>query len=326
MTMLKRKEIPSKPRFRYVIEKAHELLIEIGITSFPVDIDYVSEELSDRLDIISYSAAKGIMKADDPFNLHKLHTEARTLKPRYDSLALIVYDDTLNVPFSRIRWSIMHEIAHVILGHLDDFELTRLDRKSNSEYGVLEVEANFFVSEFLMPTPILKAINPDSPEKIASAFQVSEEASVKKYNMLLNSYRTEYKYSELLYRTFFNYIHPSDEKKYIPDSDFIEFDNWNYIREKLRGSFTEDILNGSSAYFDDEDHLLIYSPLILFDIRIKERVILDAIWEYTPYRPEIMLVYSTPDSRFKLVSSYVGAVKCTSPMPDILEDPNLELI
>lgn len=52
----------------------------------------------------------------------------------------------------------MHEIGHIVLGHLTDFGETALDRGglTQKKYGVLEVEAHYFAAEFLMPTALLK--------------------------------------------------------------------------------------------------------------------------------------------------------------------------
>lgn len=320
MTMQTKRKIPDKPRFNLVRNKAHKFLIDFGFTELPVSIERVIEEmsyLSYNVYMTSYSDALKTMNTPDPFNLKSSNTEALTI--RVDDKYIIIYDDTLFVPETRIRWSQMHEIAHILLGHLNDFSSADI---TSAKYRVLEVEANYFVSEFLMPTPVIQSIGNMTTEQICRTFFVSEEAARKKISQLQNNY-FESSFAEKLYRNFYDIIHRKSEVFTPDNSDYTVFENWNYIREKLKDSFEEDILEGSSAFFDDDGNLIIYSPLILFDIRVNESVILNAIRTYTSYKPENMLVYSTPDSRYHLVASAVGAVEYNGSIQELLADKNM---
>ena len=70
----------------------------------------------------------------------------------------IVYDDVTVNSSDRIAWTIMHEIGHIILGHLVEFSETALNRGgiTSKQYGVLEIEAHYFAAEFLMDRILLK--------------------------------------------------------------------------------------------------------------------------------------------------------------------------
>ena len=156
--MPREKKIPEKPRFDFVTQTAYKFLLECGYSRFPVSPYDVLDELGDCVVCLPWTEAKKVMKSEDPFHLRQLQAEGRTIRMRTNGMYYIVYDDvTINSP-DRISWTIMHEIGHIILGHLVEFTETALNRggMTSEQYGVLEVEAHYFAAEFLMPTAILK--------------------------------------------------------------------------------------------------------------------------------------------------------------------------
>lgn len=326
-TKNQRRKIPDKPRFRYAAQKAHDLLIELGINRFPISTDVIIDELDYKFRILSYSQAKEILKTDDPFHLHQTHSEARTIKIREQDTAMIIYDDTLNVPNSRIRWSIVHEIGHIMLGHLDDFENTSLNRGgiTDSEYGVLEVEAHHFASEFLMPTPILKALENINVESIISIFDVSDEAARKKYDSLnIDFWPAATITSELLYRNFYDFIHP-ESFCYVPEEEsYDKFSYWNYIKDKISPLFEEDVLRDTTAY-EDEDNLILYTRHDPFTVRLNEVKVLALIKKYTKCKFNCMVVRNIPGG-FHLDSTCVKTVECNKSIKEMLESDDFPFI
>lgn len=86
---------------------------------------------------------------------------------------LIVYDDSVRSP-ERIRFSLFHELGHILLGHFRDRNPGSLPQEDSR---VLETEANIFARNMLCPPPIVDLIrgNPADP-KWAALFCVSESA------------------------------------------------------------------------------------------------------------------------------------------------------
>lgn len=85
-------------------------------------------------------------------------------------------------------------MAHIFCRHLVDFEETALERGglTKEQYGVLEVEANWFVSEFLAPRAVLKIFNFEKPNEIALLCDISKMASEKRFSQLKKfSYASE---------------------------------------------------------------------------------------------------------------------------------------
>ena len=179
MSMQRGKKIPNEPRFNFVTETAYDFLLEYGYDRFPISPFKVLEDLSDQVVCLAWSEAKNILKSKDPFHLRETGAEARTIRRRDSGLYLIVYDDVNVNSADRISWTIMHEIGHIVLGHLVEFGETCLDRGglTKKAYGTLEVEAHYFAAEFLMPTAILKYFSSITVDEISLLFGVSEEAA-----------------------------------------------------------------------------------------------------------------------------------------------------
>lgn len=205
---MRTRRIPSNPRFGFATEKAYELLLEYGYDSFPISISAVLDELSDYVSCLSWTEAKRILKTDDPLHLKELKADGRVLRINGNKY-LIVYDDTIDDDHHN-SWTIMHEIGHVILGHLTEFNIGELSRSglNDKEYEVLEKEAHYFAAEFLMPTAILRYFS-ISVEEIALLFDVSEDAAGRKYKRVFEaSYmpRQYTKYEDQLIRNFSKFI------------------------------------------------------------------------------------------------------------------------
>lgn len=207
--MLREKKIPDKPRFNYVTQTAYKFLLECGYSRFPISPYDVLDELKDYVVCLPWSKAKKILKSEDPFHLRQLKAEGRTIRMRGTGLYYIVYDDVrVNSP-DRISWTIMHEIGHIILGHLTDFVETALNRGgiTSKQYGVLEVEAHYFAAEFLMPTAILKYLKGITVDEIALLFGVSEKAAKKKHKRVFeNDYLPDGEYNKRVIRNFYKFL------------------------------------------------------------------------------------------------------------------------
>lgn len=205
--MQERKRIPNKPRFDYAAKKAYDLLFELGYNTFPISADQVLKDLSGFIVCLPWTEAREILNSDDPLHLRKTKADARSIKRRDCDSYFIVYDDCSGSP-ERINWTILHEIGHILLGHLDDFDVTSLDRGglTKSAYGVLEVETNWFVAEFLMPTPIVRMMGDLTIEEISLLFGVSDEAAKKKHKRAYEQGYIVSEYDELLLRHFYRFM------------------------------------------------------------------------------------------------------------------------
>ena len=114
----------------------------------------------------------------------------------------------------RIRFSILHEFGHYILGH--ELNLKREERL----YGIQEIEANCFAAQLLMPEQLLRVCLKRgkhlSDEYIMESFGVSREAAQRRRKTLAKtSYewrtREEVEYDDIIlqkYKDVLNRIAP----------------------------------------------------------------------------------------------------------------------
>lgn len=76
-----------------------------------------------------------------------------------------------------VRFTIAHELGHVLLGHLGDGEHTVYNRESSSEDAPEEHTANVFASRLLAPACVLHALGAVTPEQIAAVCDISMAAA-----------------------------------------------------------------------------------------------------------------------------------------------------
>lgn len=114
----------------------------------------------------------------DPFLLKAKGAEARTCVQRGSDTYITIYDAKV-VPYTRVRWTLAHELGHIVLGHLKDFEQTAINRGGilAEEYDVLEKEADFFAAELLEPMAILKEVGAWRAEEITQLCWDSKTAA-----------------------------------------------------------------------------------------------------------------------------------------------------
>ena len=80
-------------------------------------------------------------------------------------------------PPDRVRFTIGHELGHILLGHLGDGEHTVYNREPSPNDAPEEHTANVFASRLLAPACVLHALGAVTPEQIAAACDISMAAA-----------------------------------------------------------------------------------------------------------------------------------------------------
>ncbi|MDH7578511.1 MAG: hypothetical protein QHH75_12025, partial [Bacillota bacterium] len=121
----RKSSIPKCPRHTRTIRKARDFIKETGVCWLPVNPFDIYKRYGWL--IYSCSEAEKICKKPDPFRILENGIDARTFRERETGLYITIYNEFREVP-ERITWTLAHEIGHIVLGHLTDFELTLLNR------------------------------------------------------------------------------------------------------------------------------------------------------------------------------------------------------
>lgn len=208
--------------------KANELLISSNaIDKFPFKVSALIKEQSD-IRLCKY--AKAFEKYGIPIS--QFGSESAVIM-EYCGATIIFYNQD-EVEY-RIRFGIMHEFGHYVLGH--KFNLKEIDPL----YHKQELEANCFAAQMLMPEQILRECKNRgkvlSVDFIIQSFDVSEDAASKRKKTLANTIyewksRAEREYDDIIvlkYASMINKIAPKRQYDYNFDDEYDrqrERDSW----------------------------------------------------------------------------------------------------
>lgn len=127
----------------------------------------------------------------------------------------ISYNDTIRTP-GRIRFTLLHEIGHIYLNHLLDFEKTMLTRNglNKRQYEVLEREANAFARNVLAPAAIVKYLKLRTVDELISHFHLSYTAARARLDSLKWDSAQSRKYALTLLELFKDYLRRVQHTKF----------------------------------------------------------------------------------------------------------------
>ena len=160
-----------RPRLDRAVALAASFLAEHQITQLPVDPQAIIRQCG--WSTKSYSSV--VKNSPDIDTVDELIAElnspdAATLFS--NTKIAILYNDTVAIP-ERIRFSLCHEIGHLILEHFTDFDVDNL-----SEYAkaALETEANVFAANLMSPVGVLMLLQHPEREQHRHIFGMSRQA------------------------------------------------------------------------------------------------------------------------------------------------------
>ena len=183
------KECADSVDYGFATQKAREFMIQYEIDWLPIN----PFELMDKLNIQYKSIGDLVLETglDRKFLIDEVIFGEDGLifyEPDTNSNMIILNEEI--EPFERIRWTIMHEIGHAYLGHLNSKKTSILKWKlSKDEYNNHEQEAHIFAAEVLAPKFILYRIGAHSISEIVEICEISKaaaESRAKAIRVLIN--------------------------------------------------------------------------------------------------------------------------------------------
>lgn len=316
--MLRKIQIPDQPRYAYARQRAYRLLCELEIERLPVDPWKVATSLP-NVHVCKWTDLRDNCNDDDPLFIDKEGADAKTQHLRGEADYLVVYDDRVE-NYQRVRWTIAHEIGHIVLGHLVSFEATALCRGSLTEkdYKVLEREADTFAVNLLAPMTIINRLpSIQTKADIMKLCNLSGEASdncMEELRLLKSGKKLTFpiKEEDVLHRLFFRFINEFNGTE-IPTAeyddleideefdDYIECDYWGFTLMAIRKWKLEKelyaALEGSLALYDCEDMVVFVKDAGKVDfVAQNEGIILETLQKYS-------------DSCIKRISAYAAKLR-----------------
>ena len=150
------------PKYLYkdIIKECVDVFIKYDIRNIPIDPFEIANKMGIVLKPYSRLIDEGkkvaLNTSEDGFALLRHEGEAPFVEKKW----YVFYNDE-KLP-ERIKFTIMHEIGHIVREHTEGSDLA-------------EAEANFFAKYSLAPPPLVHRISPDDYFDIAEAFDISVE-------------------------------------------------------------------------------------------------------------------------------------------------------
>lgn len=182
-----------KPNYKKTTIAAHKLLAQSQINTFPLSIFDVFDKL-ETVKVFSFKQmAKMLGVSEEIVSKDMALSDEGAIGTFGNNRIIILYNsDTDTKQASRIRFTLAHELGHLILGHPFETKNAVLSRHgiTDKENRVFEVEANHFAREFLAPTFLVNSVEPLEVNTISKCFGISKEPSKYAINWV-NKSRTE---------------------------------------------------------------------------------------------------------------------------------------
>ena len=174
-------------RYEEIKQVVADLYERYSITTIPVDPYGLAKRMG--ITLVPYSTLKESVRSE----VNQAYKDG--FKYLLEDLDIgegtwyVWYDDEQSD--ERIRFTILHEIGHIVLGHLQESELA-------------ELEANFFAKFAIAPPILVNIIAPTDYVDIANAFGLSAECAYYSMNYYLKwkAYGGDAPYSHQLIRLF----------------------------------------------------------------------------------------------------------------------------
>lgn len=179
-------KIPIYARYDYCAKRACEFLEEYNISSYPIDVEKIITD--NHWGLTPYSLLMEQFNCDRETVIRCLRSKDGYTQLDKDNYSIAYNDDP--ALGDRKRFTLMHEIGHIYLNHLVDFDITLLYRGSLSqdENKVLENEANAFARNVLAPVSLVQQLTDKAPKNISAKFGITYHAANTRRDLFRKDY------------------------------------------------------------------------------------------------------------------------------------------
>lgn len=216
----------NRPNFKNANMRANEILVASStINEFPCAVKEIVKEWTD-IKCTKFSVAHKYNVDIEAFG-----SEAAVIQS-FNGKYIIFYNQEDQI--TRVRFSILHELGHYILGH-------GFHEKDSYVYGKEEVEANCFAAQILMPEQVIRELRKRganiNSRFLIEKFKVSEEAALKRLETI-NKYKQEWKNNdETLFDETILFKYGTFVDQIIPKHNNINWFDDEYERQQERNKW-----------------------------------------------------------------------------------------
>lgn len=168
-------------RYAYICNQVLQLYKTLPTIKFPIDPRIFFKQIQ-NCKIMTYRTLANINQCD--IKEIAVLCESDSGCTHYDvakNRYLVLYNNSTenNNVVGRIRWTLAHELGHVLLNHLPYIAEPHIAENNfnNLSNPELEAEADYFAALLLCPMPLYELLNIKSASDIQNVFGLSFEAS-----------------------------------------------------------------------------------------------------------------------------------------------------
>lgn len=173
----------------------------------PVDLNAICRKLGIR--VLSYGKN---MRMIERTNLAPTVRRADGVTFYVRETPVILFDETRPQP--RARFTVAHEVGHIILGHVRPGDVTTANRDPHPGDAPEETAANQFAARLLAPACVLWAMNVHTPKEIMNLCQISRSAAEFRAQRMAELYRRDKFLTSALERKVYQQFQPFMESRH----------------------------------------------------------------------------------------------------------------
>ena len=200
-------------------DKAWEIIFRYGVSRLPVEIKELCELM--KINLFSYHSGAEIIR---DYKLDR-YTANEGFSTCINDNYIIFYDESVE-PHTRKRFTVAHEIGHIILGHLE-YEsvacrggVTLWNNGNIEEPSPIETAANIFAARLLAPACVLHALDIHTAGDIAGLCGLSNTAAEIRAKRMAELYAREREWLHAKGRSCFG-VSPQERRALAQFGQFI---------------------------------------------------------------------------------------------------------
>jgi Zn-dependent peptidase ImmA (M78 family) len=201
-------------RYKYIKNIVNDLYIKLNINKFPINIFDIINSF-DNIKIVSYHT----FMTDHNLTMEETFeflTSDEGCTDYFEPLNkyIIYYNDITDKSHNRIRWTLSHELGHILCGHYSEGTKLFSEGLTDAEYSFKESEANHFTSLLLSNPVILDKLKIRRSSDIEVYCSLSYQAAKYRYE----SYKKWCKYKiisssdRFILRNFQDYLNKQQQE------------------------------------------------------------------------------------------------------------------
>lgn len=165
-------------------DAAWRILLDCNIDRLPVQLNGICRRLKIR--VLSYGQNTEMIERANLAQAIRL-TDGMTFYSQ--ETPIILFNDTVST--GRAKFTVAHELGHIILGHVKPGGITTVNREPQPGDAPEERAANQFAARLLAPACVLWGLDIHTPEEIMALCHVSRQAAQFRADRMQELYRRD---------------------------------------------------------------------------------------------------------------------------------------